>query len=268
MATKPTLLIIVPTLNSYKVLPRLIKSLKIQSYKDWELLLVDGNSSKIHEEWIIDCCRKDLRINYIKQEDKYKGIYGAMNQGTTYARESDWIFFWGSDDWACSEKTFFNVMNIFNKYKKNNYKNLPHLIIGRGIYIDSINGKEKRLSKFDESKKFIKRSRYLRKIFFGETPPHQGTLIGPRARLETPLFNDKFLLTADLYFMLNLSKLKDLKVEIIKEDIVYIEDAGVSARFMKLRIIEVIKTYFIFFKFFFFIPFFARYIRRIISKKI
>ncbi len=267
MDIKPSLLIIVPTLNSYKVLPRLIKSLFNQSYKDWRLLFVDGNSAKEHEKWISEFCSKDSRIKVIKQTSEYKGIYGAMNQGLNYANPNDWILFWGSDDWTYSEETFSNLMNVFNKYKKNNYKDLPHLVIGRGVYIDFNSGKEKRISKFVESKKYINSFNYLKNLFLGETPPHQATLFGPKARLNIPIFNEKFSLTADLDYFLRLSKIKNLKIEIIKDEIVCIGDGGVSARFLKLRILEVIKTYLLFFRILFFIPFIARYIKKIIRKK-
>ena len=146
MNISPTLLIIVPTLNSYKVLPRLIKSLKNQSFNHWRLLFVDGSSSISHKRWIEECCEKDSRINYINQTKNYIGIFGAMNQGLHYASDTDWILFWGSDDWAFSHKTFANLMSTFDKYKKNNYNDMPHLIIGRGLYINSLTGKQKRLS--------------------------------------------------------------------------------------------------------------------------
>jgi len=41
------LLIVVPTLNSYKILPNLVRSLENQSYKNWKLVFIDGNSKKV-----------------------------------------------------------------------------------------------------------------------------------------------------------------------------------------------------------------------------
>ena len=40
--------IVVPTLNTYLILPRLIKSLKRQTWTNWNLLFVDGESNKKH----------------------------------------------------------------------------------------------------------------------------------------------------------------------------------------------------------------------------
>ena len=48
--------IIVPTLNTYLILPKLINSLKIQTWKDWNLLFVDGDSTNKHFNWLKNSC--------------------------------------------------------------------------------------------------------------------------------------------------------------------------------------------------------------------
>ena len=40
------LLLIVPTLNSYPIICRLINSLKIQKYKNWRVVFVDNSNNK------------------------------------------------------------------------------------------------------------------------------------------------------------------------------------------------------------------------------
>ena len=66
--------VIVPTLNSYLILPKLIDSLKMQTWKDWRLLLVDGDSTIKHFYWIKNLCLSDSRINVLKQRKEFKGI--------------------------------------------------------------------------------------------------------------------------------------------------------------------------------------------------
>ena len=73
--------IVVPTLDSYLILPRLINSLKKQTWTDWNLLFIDGESNKEHYEWLRKSCIHDPRLKFIKQEKKFNAIYGAMNQG-------------------------------------------------------------------------------------------------------------------------------------------------------------------------------------------
>ncbi len=260
------LLIIVPTLNTYKVLPRLIKSLKSQTFQEWRLLFVDGPSTNEHMNWLKKSCEEDNRINFIKQNNKNKGIYGAMNQGLEFANKEDWVLFWGSDDWAFSRDTLANIINLLSKHHNYNSESLPDLIIARGTYIDSANGMQKRVSRFDETKNFFDNLAYKKAMFFGSTPPHQATLIGPGARNREPLYSNDFYLTADLDFFLSLINKKNLKVLIMREVIVNMEDSGVSSQYIKLRIYEVLSTYFKHFKIYFIIPFLARYIKKIISK--
>ena len=54
--TKVSFLMIVPTLNSYKELDKLVTSLKSQTYKQWRTVFIDGDSSSDHKEWINSCC--------------------------------------------------------------------------------------------------------------------------------------------------------------------------------------------------------------------
>ena len=110
--------IIVPTLNTYLILPKLINSLKIQTWKDWNLLFVDGDSSKKHFDWLKNLSLSDKRINVIKQQESFKGIYGAMNQGFKTIKDNELVLFWGSDDWAISPKVFEDIISKINAYKK------------------------------------------------------------------------------------------------------------------------------------------------------
>ena len=123
--------IIVPTLNTYLILPKLINSLKIQTWKDWNLLFVDGDSTKKHFDWIKTACLSDPRLNVIKQKENFKGIYGAMNQGFKTIKDNELVLFWGSDDWAIYPSAFEDII-----LKVNSYKNKYDLIICRGKYID------------------------------------------------------------------------------------------------------------------------------------
>ena len=62
-------LFIVPTLNSYKELPKLITSIMEQEYKDWKIIFVDGKSIEIHKTWLREYCSKDERLILIEQKE-------------------------------------------------------------------------------------------------------------------------------------------------------------------------------------------------------
>ena len=72
--------IVVPTLNTYSILPKLVNSLKEQTWDSWNLLFVDGKSSAAHHNWLKNSCKNDSRLNLIRQDEKFKGIFGAESR--------------------------------------------------------------------------------------------------------------------------------------------------------------------------------------------
>ena len=128
------LLIIVPTLNSYKILPKLTKSLESQTYKNWQTIFIDGNSKREHRYWIESYCRGNKHFSWIEQNDNNHGIYGAMNQGFSLAGKNDWLFFWGSDDWIDSPIVFEELTKKINLFISKEGE--PHLVICKGIYFN------------------------------------------------------------------------------------------------------------------------------------
>ena len=80
-STKPcdvSFLIVVPTLDSYRQLPRLIDSLKSQTYPFWRVIFVDGPSSDVHRRWLSNLCSCNERFTYILQDPPDSGIFGAI----------------------------------------------------------------------------------------------------------------------------------------------------------------------------------------------
>ena len=67
----------------------------MQSFKNWRLLFVDGNSKQKHIDYLNNISQNNEKVFWIKQENKFKGIYGAMNQGILFARKNDWVMFLG-----------------------------------------------------------------------------------------------------------------------------------------------------------------------------
>ena len=62
-------LIIVPTFNSYNDLKRLFVSIKSQTFQQWRVLFIDGNSTDHHKKWIKQCT-EDERFMVINEKNK------------------------------------------------------------------------------------------------------------------------------------------------------------------------------------------------------
>lgn len=102
--------IIIPTFNSSRTLRRTLDSIFSQTFRDYEVLVMDGASSddtvKIAESY------GDSRIKVFSEPDK--GIYDAMNKGVAKSK-GEWLYFLGSDDWLLGNsvlKTVFETENI------------------------------------------------------------------------------------------------------------------------------------------------------------
>ena len=252
--------IIVPTLNSYLILPKLIDSLKIQTWKDWNLLFVDGDSTKKHFNWVQNLCLSDSRINVIKQEKKFKGIYGAMNQGYKTIKDYELVLFWGSDDWAISSGVFEHVISKVNSYK-NNYD----LLICRGRYIDFKSQRITRNSNFFKNKFLISldRKKFKNSLFLGMIPPHQATFFHKNAFKKLSSFSENLKLASDLDYFLRFSCIDNISILVIENELVNMSNNGVSSKKNLLRFKEVFFCYKNFFGIFFFVPYILRYVRRI-----
>ena len=91
----PLISVIIPTYNSYKFLIQSIESVINQSYREWELIIIDDNS--------IDGTFKIL--DYYKKNKKIKCIKLLKNRGPAYCRnlgvkisKGKYISFLDSDD--------------------------------------------------------------------------------------------------------------------------------------------------------------------------
>jgi glycosyltransferase involved in cell wall biosynthesis len=106
----PLISIIIPTLNSEKVISSALESLICQSYKNIEILVIDGNSTDSTVEKVHAFA--DRRIKVFGGPDT--GIYDAMNRGIGRST-GDWIYFLGSDDQLYDENVFQDVVEMMDR---------------------------------------------------------------------------------------------------------------------------------------------------------
>ena len=113
MNNRTQISVIVPVYNSEDTLSRCLESLTNQTFKDFEVILInDGsndNSINICEQYI----RKDSRITLINTENE--GVSSARNKGLKKSK-GKYIMFCDSDDWI-EENT---LELLYNSIEKNN----------------------------------------------------------------------------------------------------------------------------------------------------
>lgn len=89
--------IIVPCFNSEQTLERCIISILEQTYRNFELILINDGSTD-NTGSIIQSFLYDSRIRYINKE-KNGGLSAARNMGLDHVR-GDYVVFIDSDDWV------------------------------------------------------------------------------------------------------------------------------------------------------------------------
>lgn len=94
--------IITPTFNSERFIAETILSVQAQTYKDWEMIIVDDCSTDRTAEIVASFQGKDSRIKY---------LYNSTNKGSAFSRniaiqkaKGKWIAFLDSDDLWHPEK--------------------------------------------------------------------------------------------------------------------------------------------------------------------
>jgi len=92
----PLISIIMPAYNSEKHIKDSIKSAINQTYKNWELLVINDNSKDKTAKIIQDFSDKDNRIKIINNQINL-GVSKSRNKGIKLAK-ADWVAFLDSDD--------------------------------------------------------------------------------------------------------------------------------------------------------------------------
>jgi len=125
----PFFSIIVPTYNSSSTVLDCIESVLNQSFIDFEILLIDGQS-------------KDDTINKVEQlidtricilSEKDKGAYDAMNKGIDLAR-GEYLFFLGSDDRFFNRDVLSLIYKNIKEYESDIIYGNVVLLSNNGIY--------------------------------------------------------------------------------------------------------------------------------------
>jgi glycosyltransferase involved in cell wall biosynthesis len=97
----PLVSVLLPFFNATETLESAIQSIQSQTYKDWELLLVDDGSTDGSEELAKSFATKDDRIHYLSLP--HAGIVSALLEGLKVAR-GDFVARMDADDLSLPER--------------------------------------------------------------------------------------------------------------------------------------------------------------------
>jgi glycosyltransferase involved in cell wall biosynthesis len=122
--------VVIPTYNTSNFLIKAIQSVINQTYKNWELIIVDDGSTDQTRQIVEEFQKKDSRIKYFFQNNKGQGA--ARNLGIKNA-SGNYIAFLDSDD-EFFENKLERVISHFEKDKNIGFIYTDAIIIGDYLY--------------------------------------------------------------------------------------------------------------------------------------
>lgn len=113
---QPAVTIVVVTFNAAEVLERCLQSILQQPFKNYQLLVFDGQST----DDTIDILHKYNKYISYWQSEPDKGIYDAMNKALAFVK-GKWIYFLGADDqllpgFAKLAEQLYNAQTLYYGY--------------------------------------------------------------------------------------------------------------------------------------------------------
>ena len=128
--------IITITYNAEKVLQRTLDSVRSQTYRDMEHLIIDGASTD-ETVAMAEAYRQRASYDVIIQSEPDRGIYDAMNKGLRLAT-GDYVVFMNAGDTFHDERTLERVLGGITELRNSETPELrPAVIYGDTDIVDS-----------------------------------------------------------------------------------------------------------------------------------
>lgn len=189
--------------DNAKGLSQTIQSIRKQSFQDFELIIIDGNSSD-NSKAIIEF-NKDIISKSISEPDN--GVYDAMNKALPLCK-GEYIIFMNSGDMFYNSNT---LQNIFKAHPKDD-------IIYGDVYFDKLVHANKDIHSLQD---FYCKSPFCHQAVFTRT------LLAQKIRFDT-----NYKVVADWIMFVNLF-IQGHKFQYIPEIIARCETGGISSNYKK-----------------------------------
>lgn len=220
----PSFSIIIPNYRDIRI-SRCIQSIARQTYKNYELIVVDGQSDSRD---VYDIYRNSKIDKLIVEQDH--GIFDAINKGVLLS-QGDIILLVGSDDYLLEDSLLESVSRQFEVR--------PELDIV-GVQCIFVNG----------DGKIVREWRYdrisTRRILSGDLPPHFSLFIRKKIYDEVGLFKQdgKNSLAEDSIWLVRMARMhSSLRTAVIQNCHIVMETGGTSTRSFRNIIIQNHKLY-------------------------
>jgi glycosyltransferase involved in cell wall biosynthesis len=108
----PKFSIVIPIYNAGETIAGTLTSIVDQTFKDFEIIVIDGVSTDSTIPIISEFARRDERIIIKSEPDS--GVYDAMNKGIACSK-GEWILFCGADDTLYNQNVLEDVFKLMSE---------------------------------------------------------------------------------------------------------------------------------------------------------
>lgn len=111
---KPLVSIIIPTYNRAHLISETLDSVLVQTYRNWECIIIDDGSNDKSEELIYKYIKVDRRFRYFQRPtNRAKGANSCRNFGIENAI-GEYVIFFDSDDLMTENHISFKLQGFIN----------------------------------------------------------------------------------------------------------------------------------------------------------
>tara|TARA_B100000959_G_C14957667_1_gene614449 strand:- start:571 stop:1380 length:810 start_codon:yes stop_codon:yes gene_type:complete len=219
---KPKFSVITVVKNSEKKILKTLKSVKFQSYKNFEHIIVDGFSNDNTPEKIT--LNKYSQLNFFKFKDK--NLYDAINFALKKSK-GQFVLFLHAGDFFFSEHTLRYINEITDEE--------TDIILGGCIFF---NEKFKIKRVWEVSENFIDSSNSLE-------VPHTGTVISKNLINKLGLYNIKYSISSDTDYLIRLFK-NNNNIKVLNDFVCFMETGGLSTNYKTFlkKLIQDLQIYY------------------------
>ena len=194
--------------TTYKVgdaIDRTFDSLKAQSFRDFEYIIVDGGSDAGFVDKLAAWAQASPWFRYVSEPDR--GIYDAMNKGVRLAK-GDYILFLGAGDCLYDGQVLAEAAKALSGEE-------PDVLYGQAIIV-----------KMDGTRK--RNIRHINRSYrFRADPVIHQAIFGKRVLLEEYPFDEKYRIASDQDWVMKMYK-QDRSFRYIDIPVAYFFSGGLS----------------------------------------
>jgi glycosyltransferase involved in cell wall biosynthesis len=195
---QPLVSVILTTYNRAHIVSKSLQSVLTQTYRNFEVIVIDDNSTDNTKEIITNIAYKDSRVKYFRNNEN-KGLAGARNVGINLAK-GEFIAFADDDEWFPNKlEKQVNLLQTLPENFAVAYSGFYKVIGTEKIYIPPKNI-------------YPKEGSILSSLLKGNFVGTPSILVRKSALLDVGLFDEKLLMFEDWELVIRLSKKYQFKL--------------------------------------------------------